>query len=115
MAVDVLCGVLAGARAGLAIYGDTYDRGEPADVGHILAAISVEAFAPVDQFKRAMDEYIDMLHDAPRAAGAERILVAGEPEFETEEARLREGIPLHPGIIASLSTLSREFGVAAPF
>ena len=115
MAVDLLCGVLAGARAGLAIYGDMYDQGEPADVGHIVAAINVEAFGPVHAFKRAMDEYIDMLHDAPRAAGAERILVAGEPEFETEEARLREGIPLHPGIIASLQALGREFGVALPF
>ena len=112
--VDILCGVLAGARAGPAIYGEAYERGEPADVGHVVAAIDLAAFGPVDDFKRAMDAYIDTLHNAPRAAGVDRILVAGEPEFETEERRLRDGIPLHPRVADNLRALGRELDITLP-
>src|SRR5438552_9126427 len=76
MLVDILCGVLAGARASPAIW-PTYERGEPADVGHMVAAIDLAAFGSVDEFKRSMDAYIDMLHNAPRAPGIVRHCVAG--------------------------------------
>ena len=112
--VDILCGVLAGARASLGISG-LLERGEGADVGHVVAAVDVAAFGAVDEFKQSLDAYIDVLHNAPRAAGVERILVAGEPEFETEEQRLRDGIPLHHDVAASLRALGQELGVACPW
>ena len=113
--VDILCGLLAGARAGLAVYGEGYDRGEPADVGHIFAAISLEAFGSVQEFKRSMDEYIDMLHGAPRADDAQPVLVAGEPEMEHERVRSAHGIPLLAGVVENLRDVARRTGVQAPF
>jgi LDH2 family malate/lactate/ureidoglycolate dehydrogenase len=112
MVVDILCGVLAGARASPAIW-PAYERGEPADVGHMVAAIDLAAFGSVDEFKRSMDLYIDMLHSAPRATDVDRILVAGELEFETEEQRLR-GVPLHPRVAESLHALGLELGLTPP-
>ena len=111
--VDILCSVLAGARSHL---GNQRARtpDEPIDVGHVVAALDLAAFGPVDEFKRDMDAYIDALHRVPQAPGVDRIRVAGEPEFEAEQERLRHGIPLHAGVAASLRALGDELGIAMP-
>ncbi len=113
--VDVLCGALAGARAGVAVYGEKYDRGEPADVGHIFAAINLQAFGPVEEFKRSMDDYIDALHATPLADQSLPVLVAGEPEMEHERNRMLHGIPLHDRVAENLRDLARRTGVPVPF
>lgn len=113
--VDILSGILAGAGAGLSIYGEGDERGRPADVGHVFAAIDLAAFGAVDTFKASMDAYIDVLHQETPAAGVDGVYVAGEPEFETEELRLREGIPLHARVVEELHTLARRVGVPVPF
>lgn len=105
--VDILCGILAGARSGLLAPAGTEE-----DVGHVVAAIDLAAFGAADQFKRALDAYIERLHRAPRAVGAERIVVAGEPEFDAAERRRREGIPLQAKVAESLRALGHEFGLS---
>lgn len=112
--VDILCSVLAGARSWL---GDQASRppGEPADVGHLVAALDIAAFGDVEAFTDDMDRYIDAMHAIPPAPGVNRVRVAGEPEAETEQERLRDGIPLHAGVAASLRALGVELGVAVPF
>jgi len=108
--VDILCGLLAGAQASVRL-SEHMQRGEGADVGHLVAAMDIAAFASVEEFKQAMDAYIDVLHAAPPAPGTDRVLVAGDPEFETEQRREREGIPLHHTVGESLQALGRELGV----
>jgi LDH2 family malate/lactate/ureidoglycolate dehydrogenase len=80
----------------------------------MVAAIDFAAFGSVDEFKRSMDAYIDTLHNAPRAAGVDRILVAGEPELETEEQRQRNGIPLHLAVADYLRALGLELDLTPP-
>ncbi len=109
--VDILSGVLAGAQVSLHLR-EAMARGEGAGVGHFLAAIDLAAFFDsVDEFKDAMDAYIDDLHAAPCAPGTDRIRVAGEPEAEARERHLRAGLPLHGGVAASLQDLGRELKV----
>jgi L-2-hydroxycarboxylate dehydrogenase (NAD+) len=112
--VDIMCGVLAGARFGRP-KGEGPIPGQPADVGHIVGAIDIAAFGPVDEFKRDLDDYIDALHALPRAEHIDRVRVAGEPEFEAQEQRLRDGIPLHEEVEESLRRMSVDLGVALPF
>jgi L-2-hydroxycarboxylate dehydrogenase (NAD+) len=109
--VDILSGVLAGATVSLHIR-ESMAGGQGADVGHMIAAIDIGAFFDsVDEFKDAMDTYIDELHAAPVAPGTDRIRVAGEPEFDTRECYLRNGLPLHAGVAASLRELGEELKV----
>jgi LDH2 family malate/lactate/ureidoglycolate dehydrogenase len=44
----------------------------------------------------------------------DRILVAGEPELETEEQRQRDGIPLHPAVAHNLRALGLELNKPPP-
>ena len=49
----------------------------------------------MDEFKAMMDEMIRELHATPAEPGEDRVLVAGDPEWDAEEERLARGIPMH--------------------
>jgi LDH2 family malate/lactate/ureidoglycolate dehydrogenase len=111
--VDILCSVLGGARSWLGRQ-PLRPVGEAQDVNHVVAALDIAAFGSVEEFKRDMDSYLDALERAPAAPGVDRVRVAGGPEFETEQERLRAGIPLHAGVATSLRDLAGELDVASP-
>jgi LDH2 family malate/lactate/ureidoglycolate dehydrogenase len=112
MMVSVLCNVLSGSWDNL--YGDdpeAYAGYKLKNDGHFFAAMRIDLFRPVEEFKRGMDAMIRALHDAPKASGHNRIYVAGEIEHESEQQRLREGIPLTPYVLAELQALAAQYGV----
>lgn len=85
--VDILAGVLSGGGFGAQLAG-----------GENMAwtmAIDIASFRPVEEFKAMMDAMIQELHATPPEPGVERVLVAGDPEFDTEIERRARGIPLH--------------------
>ena len=90
--VDILCGGLSGTG-----YGATRPAEE---VAHTVAAYNIEAFIEVDTFKQQMDAWLQTLKDTPPTPGADRVLVAGQMEWEAEQDRIANGIPLHPDVIA---------------
>jgi LDH2 family malate/lactate/ureidoglycolate dehydrogenase len=103
--LDVLAGVLTGARFGGGL--------GPPGSGQFFLALQVEGFMPVREFKNRMDEVIDQLHDSALAAGSSRIYVPGEIEYEKARARLAEGLPLENPIVGGLNRLLVEVGAAA--
>jgi L-2-hydroxycarboxylate dehydrogenase (NAD+) len=112
MMVAVLCNVLSGGWD--ALYGDepeAYQGYKLKNDGHFFAAIRIDSFRPAEDFKRGMDAMIRALHDAPKAPGHDRIYVAGEIEHETEQKRLRDGIPLSEVVLSDLRQLSAQFDV----
>jgi len=107
--VDLLSGVLAGAAFG-------EDVGNPANpnqanVGHFFAAIKIENFKPVDQFKADMDSYLQSLKNTPKLPGQDRIFIHGEKEFELTDKYMEEGVPLMVEVIQSLEKAGEEAGV----
>jgi L-2-hydroxycarboxylate dehydrogenase (NAD+) len=109
--VDILSGVLAGA-----LFAGVRQRDpDPAraDIGHFFGAIDVARFRDLAAFKADMDDLLQALKDSAKAEGQERIYVAGEPEWECEERRRREGIPLAPGLVSQLREVAAA--TAAPF
>ncbi|MEK9659082.1 MAG: Ldh family oxidoreductase [Chloroflexota bacterium] len=93
-AVETLCSILSGAGYAT-VLPRTYYR-------HFLMAINIDAFTEISRFKELMDGYIRDLHATPPAAGHERVLVAGEPEWDSHAERSRDGIPLHKDVVAWL-------------
>ena len=112
--VEVLCGVLAGAGITHGI-GDLYGGGtEPQDVGHFHLAIDPERTVGRDRFAAMLDGLLAELAAAPVAPGHDEVLRPGDPEQRTRAVRERDGVPLAPGLAASLRALSDELGVAVP-
>ena len=90
--VDILCGILSGNGSGMT-------SGVVGNYSHMVAAYRIDAFAPADQFKEMMDEFLRTLRETPPAPGHDRVLYAGLPEFEVEIERKANGIPLHREVI----------------
>jgi LDH2 family malate/lactate/ureidoglycolate dehydrogenase len=61
-----------------------------------------------------MDEMLDTFRNTPTVGGAERVLIAGQREFEIRDERMANGIPLHPSIVTLLGRLAEETGVPMP-
>ncbi len=107
--VDILCGVLAGSAFGLAT-----DPGGPLEIsriGHCFAALRIDAFRPLAEFKRDMDALIRELKNAPRAAGQERIYIAGEKEFEMAALSRQRGVPVLAQTVEMLKEEGQQAGV----
>ena len=101
--VDILGGMLSGGGYGA-------NPGRP-NFGHSVAAYSIEAFTDVRQFKRTMDEWLQMLRTTAPAKGHDRVLYPGLPEAETADDRRANGIPFHPEVIAWFRDICGELSI----
>jgi L-2-hydroxycarboxylate dehydrogenase (NAD+) len=108
--VDIFSGVLSGAAFGASV-GHPSDPKAGSNVGHFFAAVRIDAFRPVEEFKAAMDEYILQLKNSPKAVGHDRIYIHGEKEFERSERYLSEGVPLLGSVASGLNDIGMEVGV----
>jgi LDH2 family malate/lactate/ureidoglycolate dehydrogenase len=100
--VDILAGVLSGGGFSAQLAG-----------GENMAwtmAIDIAAFRPIAEFKAMMDAMIQELHATPPEPGADRVLVAGDPEFDTEVERRARGIPLHKSQHEAIVATVRRVG-----
>ncbi|MBN1643039.1 MAG: Ldh family oxidoreductase [Anaerolineae bacterium] len=111
--VDVLCAVLSGAAYANLVYPKTPEgKPLPSQIGHFFGAWRLDAFRPPEAFKAAMDDLQRRLRGTPKAAGASRVYIHGEKEFEEAEHRAARGIPLGPKVVADLRAIAAELGVA---
>ena len=105
--VDILCSTLSG---GLSI---PEKESGPSTVGkanHFFGALRIDGFMPANEFKKRMDAMIQAHHELPKALGVDRIYLAGEVEQETEKQR-RQGLTLHPSVLASLQEVAKELNI----
>jgi LDH2 family malate/lactate/ureidoglycolate dehydrogenase len=115
LAVDFLCGVLTGSSYGTHFPGFLADNmADPTDVGSVFAALNVESFMDLSQFKASMDKALREVKTSERADGVERIYIPGEIEFETKAERLAKGIPIPEPVVKDFIALGKECGVAFP-
>ena len=102
--VEILCGVLTGTVTAL------NQNQDPR--GHFFAAIKIDAFRPVSEFKNDMDRLINELKSTRPIEGQERVYVAGEIEFETAKRRAEKGIPLLGSVIKGLRDVGQQLDIA---
>jgi uncharacterized oxidoreductase len=105
--VEVLSGILTGLGFGI-------DPKGPHNDGVFMAAFAVEAFRPLDEFKREIAEFVAYVKDTPPAEGFPEVLYPGEIEYRTEQRRQREGIPVEDETWRQLTALAEAAGVAIP-
>jgi LDH2 family malate/lactate/ureidoglycolate dehydrogenase len=115
LAIDFICGILAGSNYGAHFPGFIADNmTEPTDVGSVFGAIDVESFMDLPEFTATIDTAIREIKASPRAEGAERIYIPGEIEFEMKAERLAKGIPIPDPVVKDFVALGNELGVPFP-
>lgn len=113
--IDLLTGVLSGGGFSTQVRTLYQQLDEPAQIAHTCAALRVESFLPLAEFRPRVDAIIELMHACPMAAGTGRIFVPGEIEHETEQNRRADGIPLHAELLEELRALGRQLRVRVPF
>ena len=115
LAIDLLCGVMTGSNYGGHFPGFLADNmTEPTDVGSIFAAINVENFMDLAEFKARMDKAVMEVKTSEKAEGTKRIYLPGEIEFEMKAERLKNGIPMPDAVVKDFVALGQELGVPFP-
>lgn len=96
MVIDIFCGPLMGMFK---------------DRGVFFGAINIEAFTPLAEFKKGVDDIIANIKSSKLAPGFKEIMIAGEPEWREQERRLREGIFLDDPIYQEILNAAKSVGV----
>jgi L-2-hydroxycarboxylate dehydrogenase (NAD+) len=106
---DILCGVLSGGAFGpeLPFASETKEGA----ISHWFGAFRIDGFRDVDKFKEDMDVELRYYKDSAVARGAQRIMVAGEPEILKSAYNRQYGIPVHSKVWDDLTRLADELQI----
>jgi LDH2 family malate/lactate/ureidoglycolate dehydrogenase len=111
--VEILCAVLSGGVM-LNNVGGIRVKSIPMGASHMFLAIDVARFLPTEQFTERMQWLRETITHAQPAHGFDEVLIAGDPEWRMEAARLRDGIPVSRGIWDQLTQLAQTLNVSVP-
>ncbi len=117
-AVDIFSAVVSGANYGpwappFVAYLDPLNDLPGEGLGHFLGAWRVDAFRPIEDYKKNIDQWIARFKDAERIDQSQPVIIPGEPEYEAELINRVEGIPLVQSVKDDLNTLAVRFGIEA--
>lgn len=108
---EILAGVLTGAPVALASHAHAHRGG---GVGHLVAAVDPALWVTREEYEAGVEELVAQLRGARPAEGVAEILLPGEPEQRTEDARRAGGVPVSDELTAKLAELAARLGVAPP-
>ncbi len=115
--VDILTSVLSGANWGpfappFALRQEIPSRSVGKGIGHFFGAMQIDGFMEVDEFKKRIDEWIEVFRNTKPAQGHKAVLIPGDPEHEEEAIRRKNGIPLIQAVVDDLKDISKQTGIA---
>jgi LDH2 family malate/lactate/ureidoglycolate dehydrogenase len=109
--MDVLAGALSGSGMLNAVSGP-YQAEKRSRCGHLVLALNIAAFGPIDAFAARIEAMIEELRATPRAEGVSEILYPGELEARNEGRHRKDGLMLPAKTIADLRAAASTLGVA---
>ena len=80
--------------------------------GAVFLAIDPAAVRPLDEFRRAVARIHARVSGVPPAPGSEGVLIPGQPEARSREARRRDGIPVAESTIEAIRATAQQVGAA---
>ncbi len=78
---------------------------------HSFIAFNIAMFTSVDKFKENMDAMLTKLRETKPAPGHDRVLYPGLSEYEEEQDRRANGIPLHKEVIQWFEDICGELSL----
>jgi len=108
--VDMLSGVLTGSGFLSAVH-SPYKTAEKSNCGHLMIAINIAAFQPLNDFNARMEQFIAEIKAVPLAQGYEEVFYPGEMEARNDEKNRRDGLQLPADTLADLSHVAKLTGL----
>ena len=109
--IGLLAGTLNGAAFGRDVLDFVKEPDKTANTGHAMVALSVEAFAAPEEFKRRVDIAARTMRDAERLPEVDRIWLPGEQSHRKRLDRTKHGVPMPKQLRDSLDALAHQLGI----
>ena len=110
--VDMLSGVLTGSGF-LSGVKSPYKTAERSNCGHLMIAMNIEAFQPLEQFESRMEEFLGEIKSVPLAQGHDEVFYPGEIEAQNDVINRREGLLLAEDTLIDLERIAKQTGLSA--
>lgn len=115
--VDIFSAVLSGANYGpwvppFVSFLEPPDDPVGSGIGHFFGALRIDGFRPASEFKSHLDNWIRRFKNAKTVNNSESVIIPGEPEWQEQKEREKNGIPLSDVIIKDLTELGLKQGVS---
>ena len=115
--VDILSAVLSGANYGpwvppFVAFLEPSANPVGAGIGHFFGAMRVDGFRPAQDFKDHLDNWISRFKAAKTIDPKQQVIIPGEPEYDFEQARNIDGIPLIDAVVSDLNELAVKLEIA---
>jgi LDH2 family malate/lactate/ureidoglycolate dehydrogenase len=108
--MDVLSGILSASEFGPGVAGP-YQPDKRSGAGHLLIALNIEMFQPLDAFNARMEEMIAGLKGVELAKGTNEVFYPGEIEARNDQRYRSEGLLLPADTIEDLKKLGLEMQI----
>ena len=111
----VMVNILASCLSGASLITDPMHTRKPegVDIGHFFMAIDPNIFRESDDFQTDVATFLGTLRATTPVDAARPVMVAGDPQWKHAEARLRDGIPVGPGLLGQVRQIAQA--AAAPW
>ncbi|MGF1925374.1 MAG: Ldh family oxidoreductase, partial [Bacteroidia bacterium] len=114
--VDILSAVLSGANYGPWVPPFVSFLDPPKDpvgdgIGHFLGAMRVDGFRPIEDFKSHLDNWITRFKGAKTIDPNKQVIIPGEPEYNFEQERKLNGIPIIDVVVSDLNELAIKLNI----
>jgi L-2-hydroxycarboxylate dehydrogenase (NAD+) len=110
--IGLLGGLLNGALFGRACIDFNADDTSVTNTGHVMVALKVANFCPLERFKKQVAAAVREIRDSERMEGVERIWLPGEQSHARFVERCAQGVPLSAALCRTLNDLAASFGAA---
>lgn len=110
--VDMMSGVLTGSGF-LSAVSSPYKTANKSNCGHMVIAMNIAAFMPMEKFIARMDAFCNEIKAVPLAKGVEEVFYPGEMEDRADERNRRDGLRLAQDTMNDLVRIAKETGLEA--
>jgi L-2-hydroxycarboxylate dehydrogenase (NAD+) len=108
LVVEVLSAALQQGSYLKALTGIKDGKKVPFSIGHFFIAMDIGAFVEPEKFKKTTGDMLRTLRNSKKMPGHDRIYTPFEIEHETEQKRIKEGIPLNEQTQKELLMIQKE-------
>jgi L-2-hydroxycarboxylate dehydrogenase (NAD+) len=109
--VEILSAALQGGAFLKALSGVAGGQKVPYRLGHFFIAINIEAFLPLEEFKKTTGDILRALRASKRMPGADHIYTAGEKEYLAWQYRKDKGVPVNESLQRDILQLKKALNL----
>lgn len=108
MAVDILSGVMSGARflTGISSWSDAMDA--PQQLGHFFVLIDPSRLIGVEKYMAAMATFSEIVHSTPPADADTPVILPGEREQTLVAQAMQDGVLVKDKVLANIRALAAD-------